>query len=554
MALVTKRTAAAGGADATQTTAAGVWTQIDALLIAAGWTVHFDYIANIAGAWQPSIVLPPTPQVYGIGTIVTNASNVYQCIQSGTASTSPTGPTGEGTNITDGTVVWRFITSSAGAAKVYTSTGETGNERLFARVDHNTNATPSVNCFAYQYFSLSSALGYNRLWPNASVHMFTYTAGNTVNYVMVANKDAFQIFTNDNVNNRRLYGSGRLNRLYGVNPTYFVSDGTVTAGANKTYTFASGDPVAAGYKIHDRVFVVSQQTNPADPFNDSIPVFAANITAVTTNSITIDFAQETTSAGAFVGADPQCQFAWTSGANFDPGLHANSYFFSYVWNKDLVNLKQTDAGYANATGGKGLVEQGPLSLDPNARTSRVVIGEILAFNTAATGGIQEVSGILPLCYSNPRTTDALWAIGRSVKEPSNFDYVTFPANTASPTSQPRSELGPIAISGGSTYLVDIYVQNNTDNWIEAEVPETLWPQADKTLAPFMRGLDTWPWIADTAVNDEQHEFLVGIPDLDPQADKVGSTAEIVPSGELTPFDSAEATSGGNESGFNGGFN
>src|SRR3954463_9546728 len=110
MALVAKRTAAEGGAAATGTTAAGVWAVIDALLIAAGWTLDFDYVASVAGGWIPSTVLPHVDQAYGIGTLVTNSSNIYQCITSGIASTSPGGPSGEGNDITDGTVHWRFIT------------------------------------------------------------------------------------------------------------------------------------------------------------------------------------------------------------------------------------------------------------------------------------------------------------------------------------------------------------------------------------------------------------------------------------------------------------
>ena len=562
MALTAKRTAAAGGADATQTTAAGVYGVVESLLTTAGWTLHFDYIANVSGAWIPSTVLPPFTASYGTGQIVTNAGNVYQCIQGGNASTNPTGPTGEAQSIGEGTCVWRFITSSAGSAKVFTSNGESGGESLFVRLDCNTNTTPSINVHTYQYFA--SPFGQNRFSSNLnSVHQFTYTAGNTVNYAMVADKDNFQVFTNDNVNNRRIFGGGRLKRAPGVIGTSFVSNNAVTAGANKTFTFSSGDPVAAGYKVDDHVFVVAQQagTIVTPVQNIVIPIYAAVITAVTTNSITIDFAQEATSAGALIGADPQNQFVWTTSSNFDTSS-ANALFCAYQWNNTVPNIwsaGNNDSGFPNLGGGRNLIETGPLSLDPNNRTGRVVIGEILFMqNINSAAGVAEVSGIIPKLFSNPRLTDALWSIGRTVKETSNFDYVTFPANTASPTSQIRSEIGPFTISGGSTYSADLYSYDLLNTWIEAEVPETIWPQADKTAPTYMRGMDIWPFIGTVDLNDETNEVLAAVVttiEKENQAsDKVGQISTITPSGELTPFDSATATAGGNEGGFNGGFN
>ena len=99
MALVVRRTAAAGGADATFNSAATAWAAIDALLIAAGWTVLHDYSSGVL-SWVASTGPVPGPQVdvsYNVGDVVEVNSNRYQCIQSGATAFSPaTGPTGTG--------------------------------------------------------------------------------------------------------------------------------------------------------------------------------------------------------------------------------------------------------------------------------------------------------------------------------------------------------------------------------------------------------------------------------------------------------------------------
>ena len=490
MALVVKRTAAAGGADATVTTAAGVWGVVDALLLAAGWTVLFDY-------FSPAPSARATTTAYVVGNHVTNSSNVYQCITSGTSSGAG-GPTTEAQSITDGTVAWRFVTSASSGAKVYTSTGESGNEKLFVRVEYNTNATAAVNMYTYQYFDASAKFGYNRFSPGAgSVHQYTYTAGNTVNYVMVANKDGFQCLTNDSANARRLFGGGRLNRGPGALATYFVSNGTVTAGTNKTFTFSSGDPVAAGYKIGDPVFVVSQQANVASPFDGTIPVYSASIVSLTTSSITINQAKETTSAGALIGADPQCQFSWTTTANSDPNT-ASTVFFSYRFDNTVTNLytaATADTGYANSAGGLSFIVAAAADLDPNNRTGRVAVSEVAMLHST-----NEVAGILPLFYSNPRTSDALWAIARTTQESTNYDYVTFPTNTATPAGTRRSEIGPIVVSGAAGYTVDLY--HISDVWVEGVFLESNNPTdrvCGAVLVPKSFGASTVPFDSPGAV-------------------------------------------------------
>lgn len=560
MSLVVKRTAAAGGADATQTTAAGVYSVVESMLTTAGWTEVFNYL-SAPGSWTPSTVLPPFNSIYTKGQIISHNSNIYQCIQSGVASTSPGGPSTEGQAIADGTILWRFITSSAGSAKVFQSTGESGNEKLTIRLDCNTNATPSINFSAYQYWD--GTFGFNRLSHGFSaslVHHYTYTAGNTVNYVMIGDKDGFQVFTNDSANNRRLFGGGRLNRCPGTIATFFVSNATVTAGDNKTFTFASGDPIAAGYKLGDRVFVISQQSNTADPFNGQIPIYAAIVTGLTSSSITIDNAKETTSSGALIGADPQPQFNWTTSLNTDVNS-GGSILFAYRFNHTTTNLwgAVTDsAGYSNSTGSaQGLNLTAPTEIDPNNRTNRVVLGEALIIDNFNN----EIAGILPKFYTNPRTSDALWAIGRTTKLPTNFDFVTFPANTATPAGQRRGALGPITVSGGSSYTAELYYMD-ANTWIEGEfIPNlTQVQQAERQFRTPEMTPPTQPadsvWVGTLISDTNPDTELEGILYENPATDKPleGQGSPLRTGGELYPFDTSTTSIGGTGGGFNSGLN
>lgn len=479
MSLVALRTAAAGGADAQQTSAEGMWNQITAALISAGWTTHYTITAQDI---------------------------------------------------------------------VYTSTGESGNEKLYLRIAW---ATTNLNYAMYQYFDSSGGAGYNAVMPAASFStQFTFTAGNNHDYVIVANKDAFSCITRDVTSNaRRLLVAGNLTRNHNEIATFFTSNATVTAGANKTFNFSSGNPVTAGYKVGDVIMVVSQQTT--GPAAGVIPVYSAQITALTTSSITVDYAQEDTDAGAFVGMNPMPFFYFTNTANADPFSTAN---YVYVGN---VNMKYTtgptniyqigtaNQGFVCAALYKGLGNN-VAELDPNKRGERIAItGGIAA--SSATG---QVAGSVPFIYLNPRTSDAVWAIGRSTKTATIYDYATFPLTM--PSTGARFMIGPIATSGSASFNVDVYDQAS-DNWVEnileVVVPHVLTNQTAKTNG------DTW--VAETQTTDTdnlmvnvrsptQHEML--------QVDQNGP--ERVPSGETVPFDTIQTTivTGGGGSNFNTGFN
>jgi hypothetical protein len=562
MPLAGRRTAAAGGVDATQTTLNGILGAISDTLTAAGW-VSTAMPAGVA--WAPS-----TP--YTMGAVVTNSGNRYQAMQTGTSTTGG-GPTGTALSITDGTVVWRFLSRTVDNDFLFTSNGESGAESLAVRLWVQTATGTNVNMTMYQFWD--GTFGFNRIGPEGNtVTQFSFTAGNTHNYAIVADKDSFVALFNDNLNSRQIIGGGLLIRNPNSPATHFVSNATVTAGANRTYSFASGNPIAAGYRRGDRVFVVSQQANTASPFNVTIPLFAATITQLTTNSITINFAQETTSAGALIGADPQPLWYFDSFQN--QTLNAGTVAYcAYRWEQTSVNLFTAgtlEQGYPNASSSvtaRPVCGTASAELDPNRRTERVGMGQYVFLLSS-----REVAGIFPKYFWNPRLTDALWSIARSQKEAVNYDYVTFPANTASPSGQFRETIGPFAVSGGSTYVIDYFPALIPDHWVEADIASSI-SATDSGMA-LLGGFDSttaYPFIArqgdpfqastldmdiGMGVDSDGNAvaWAVYLPNIVHQsADRMGRNQyNDFSAGEPLPFDSPVAQSASSGSAFNTGLN
>lgn len=511
MALAALRTAAAGGADPQQTTAQGFWGQFTACLVSAGWTLAYTYAAG--SAWAQSTG-------YALHDIVSANGNLYQAIQAGTSAAVGTGPSSNGQSIADNTVIWRFLSSATADNRVYSSNGESGNEVLWLSVNWTST---NFNFYFYQYFDTATGVGYNKVGPSqSSVTQFTFTAGNSHDYVIVADKDGFAAVTrNVTTNAKNLIVGGNVRRSHTVNPNFFVSNGAVTVGAQKTFNFSSGDPIAAGYKVGDPIMVVSQQTT--GPALEIIPVYSAYITALTTSSITVDYAEEATDAGALVGADPMPFHYFNPTIGSDPGVNAVILYTGNTFIKwktsgptNIFQLATARAGFGCDAPGKNLAGTTPgPTVDPNRRTERVHITELTVYQgNAWSPEANEARGTTKHFYFNPRTSDAAWAIGRTNKEVTNYDFVTFPISF--PSSGARFVIGPIAISGSSNYTVQ-WDLNGSDYFVEGEVYEA---------------------------------------GLLPAGDRLSSTASSMsPVGDVVPFDSPDPISpAGGGSGFNSGFN
>lgn len=562
MALTAKRTTAAGGTDTAPTTTAGVWTAIDALLIAAGWTAIFDFSTGLS-TWAVSTA-------FSVGQRVETNGFRYQCIGAGTSLGTGTGPTGTAQAITDGTVTWRYLSSAGVSDKCYKSTGESGSETIFVRVAATT--TTAINTFHYQYFNSSLGFGYNGIWAGGSAgtinySQFSFTNGNAVNYIMVADKDNFVCATVDSANSKWFIAGGHLKRNPNTNQNTFATTGTVVAGANRTITVASGNPVTAGYVVGDRVFVVAQEGS--SPTNEQIPCYAAIITALTSTTITIDQAQESTATGALIGADPRPMFYIQNTVGGDP-VSASFAFVLYRWNKDVVNLwvsaptASGHQGYPNAANGIPMLTTAAAELDPDNRTGRVKQGEI-AFLWANLNGVNNTSeycGIIPKLYANPRTTDALWAVGRSVKEVSNFDYVAVPISP--PSTGRRLMVGPVAVGGSSNFSIDLYTIGG-DTLVEADLVrerDGAHGSQDKAFQLYQDGKNGYPLQIEGYTGDLVAPIATDIvvqANFEAFRNQQGSdhpqnTTNTI-AGEAIPQDSLTAkTGGGVGGGFNSGFN
>jgi len=517
MALAGKRTAAAGGADPQQTTASGLWGQFTSALVAAGWTEIFDYGAQ-STAWA-------TSTAYVIGDIRIANSIRWVCIQAGTSAASGTGPTLVSATdinyVSNGGNRWVYMSNNTTEDKVYSSTGESGNEKIYLRVLQTPATywgfvgTPGIVTQLFQYFDMSRKRGFNPLTHDN----YDFVAGNAHDYAMVASLDGYYVQIRNAVNGTATnFTGGNLIRHPSINSAFFTSNNAVTAGTNKTFTFSSGNPVSSGYKVGDPVTIVSQQGT--DNAYYIVPVYAALITAVTSNSITIDKAQEATEAGAFVGQDPMPYFRIIHTANSpDSGLN---FRFATAWSRDndgsgptcLYNLDvngHADNGYTGYSTGRGIVKAGTgnigVNVDPNKRSDRFFLTQF------CTGPDGEIRGSVPHLYLNPRATDALWSIARTNKQSTNYDYVTIPFLTN------RNLIGPFVITGSANYTAEI-IPVDTEIYVEGEVvPPEAGPTSDRAIQTTGNDL-VWPYRANVG-----------------------------------PDESSGGTSGtGNDSGFNGGFN
>jgi hypothetical protein len=108
----------------------GTWQ--DASADATGFAGHWRLYASdgttchaqgpCAQVWQASTA-------YSIGHRVVNGSNVYVCVTNGTSNSSG-GPTGTGTNISDGTAAWDYVEDAVGLLELNNTSLASGQQVL----------------------------------------------------------------------------------------------------------------------------------------------------------------------------------------------------------------------------------------------------------------------------------------------------------------------------------------------------------------------------------------------------------------------------------------
>lgn len=120
----------------------GTWQ--DASADATGYGGHWRLYASdgttchaqgpCGQAWAQSTV-------YSIGQrIISGSGNVYNCVTGGTSLGTGTGPTGTGTNISDGTAAWDYVESAVGAMELnndYLTSGQQFTVNTFTLSEGN---------------------------------------------------------------------------------------------------------------------------------------------------------------------------------------------------------------------------------------------------------------------------------------------------------------------------------------------------------------------------------------------------------------------------------
>lgn len=119
----------------------GTWQ--DASADATGFAGHWRVYASdgttchaqgpCGQTWQASTA-------YLIGHRVINSGNVYVCVTNGTSNSSG-GPTGTGTNISDGTAAWDYVENAVGVMELnndYLTTGQTFTVNTFTLTEGNS--------------------------------------------------------------------------------------------------------------------------------------------------------------------------------------------------------------------------------------------------------------------------------------------------------------------------------------------------------------------------------------------------------------------------------
>jgi hypothetical protein len=344
---------------------------------------------------------------------------------------------------------------------------------------------------------------------------------------------------------------GNVVRHHDLSHISFVSNATVTAGFDKTFNFASGDPIAAGYKVGDPVMIVSQETSTASNFQ--IPLCSSRITALTTSSITVKEVKETVQAGALIGHDPMpfyCVNSTSTGGNpASMGMHnLNDETVTNIWST------VGEVGYS-AVIGVPVRDAAVAELDPNNRTGyQQLTSQVLTFTGANQASYR---GRVSKFYHWNTQANNQWTRAVQVRTtPKDWIFV----RDTPPSTGPAWIFGPFT---ATTATVSFQVFDFITDWGYQEV------------TPIE---NTWTCHRTTSINqgtlniDRYHAVDTFGNDTDEGDGGVWVTKNSTYDGfsgsdgisrwfqgglvtiELYPFDSSSATLGGTSNGFNSGFN
>jgi hypothetical protein len=307
----------------------------------------------------------------------------------------------------------------------------------------------------------AAGTGYNPVGNTAAVGRYTFTAGQNIDYIIIADKDSVT-WSSRNVTTGVLWTGtfGKLDLHPSTKPTLIADTGTYNPGSNVVVNLTT-NPIAAGYEVGDVITVVSQQTfGSSEP--GIIPVFMTWIRALTTTSMTLDTVREVFKTGARIGEDPQPQFMLDGVVGSNPVV-TRSFKVIYEHLPGYRNMYRdafTSAILAQA--GKTLLARSPMQEnfaegDPNNRTGRQTVDRLHVYGTdtgsSDTTPIEDaLRGWIPRLRYCTDQTKAQWAIGRDIKLTEHAtlcDYaVTFLAS-----GTVRYMVGPFTQAGAAGFNV-----------------------------------------------------------------------------------------------------
>jgi len=322
-----------------------------------------------------------------------------------------------------------WTASVSGTTTFYSSTGESGNEKLNLIMQLNSGS--NFLRFLMAQFVDGSLNAYNQIGNTVDnqTDLLNLTT-QTYDYVVAADLNGFGVFIRSTGATIWQFSAGFLNRTPDANANVMITNAAISAGSNVVVDVTPSNPAALGYQVGDIIAIVSQQTT--GPSANIIPVFNARIVSIGTNSVTLDTvpsgANGSVSAGARIGDDPMPYYmTMTNSGGFLNLEGANPGFTGgYSTRPGVANLFTNSPSNGTATGGNGYrgTTRSDLSteftqLAPNTRTARSAIVSYDCYDTGPSfrGTIDKLFG------SSEAFT--LWDTARTIKTSPTHDYILF---------------------------------------------------------------------------------------------------------------------------------
>lgn len=259
-----------------------------------------------------------------------------------------------------GWTVWYDGNSAPTYLRVYKSTGNSGKDAIFIRIQSPNNGTLIHR--SGQYSNASNGNLYNsvRTTSNMVPTSSTWTTG-TYDYFVMADLDSVMAYFTTGSTTYIIW-NGNLARSPEGNANNLFSSNSETAGTFVTIETTTS-PIDAGYAVGQYVTIGAQEVPGSDTDGGTLPCHMAIITAITSSSITVDRLLSNIAAGAIIGQDPLPYASSTGNGNAIGDLYCGN------WHDYSLSNMYTSGGY-NITNTNRITAG---TVNPNLRKWRAAI-------------------------------------------------------------------------------------------------------------------------------------------------------------------------------------